>query len=326
MKSLLKIFVLYIAFLYTLLDAHQSALSYLKVTAGENGRLDLQIQKPLADLGKDDLKIIYPGSCYEISLQQEQKKGYLITRKTLLCTQKALSNEQIRITNLAEQDAGVIVDVYTPSFSHEKVLLTASNPFISLKGEAKPKGFLAFIQLGTEHILQGYDHLLFVLSLLLLVQNWKRLVWTVSAFTVAHSLTLGLAALGMVAFSIPYIEALIALSIVFLVREILTGDGSTLTYRYPWSIAFLFGLVHGFGFAAALDQTGIRLENFYSTLFLFNLGVELGQILFILLIWISTYLLYKQLDKYADKIKKMTLYLIGIIASYWFLQRLFVLI
>ena len=140
-----------------------------------------------------------------------------------------------------------------------------------------------YLRLGIEHILTGPDHLLFVLCLLLLVPSLGKLLATVTAFTLAHSLTLGAATLGFIDLPAPPIEAMIALSIVFLAAELLRGDAgrSAITRSYPWLLAFSFGLLHGLGFAGALAEIGLPHGEIPAALFAFNIGVELGQLAFI---------------------------------------------
>ena len=146
--------------------------------------------------------------------------------------------------------------------------------------------------LGVEHILEGYDHLLFVLALVLIVSNRWMLVKTITSFTVAHSITLGLATLGFVNFPSRPVEATIALSIVFLAMEILRARMGRpgLTYKAPWIVGYGFGLLHGFGFAGALSDIGLPQSEIPIALLFFNIGVELGQLLFIAVVLLIFYL------------------------------------
>ena len=189
----------------------------------------------------------------------------------------------------------------------------------SLAGAAR-----RYLALGVEHILLGADHLLFVLGLLLLVRGPWLLFKTITAFTVAHSLTLGLATFGLVALPPGTVEAAIALSIVFLAVEILhdrQGRGG-LTQRYPWLIAFLFGLLHGLGFASALAAVGLPAAEVPLALLFFNLGVELGQLLFVAAV-LSLWLAARRLQiHWPAWVEPLPAYAIGTIASFWFLERL----
>lgn len=182
-----------------------------------------------------------------------------------------------------------------------------------------------YLLLGVEHILSGFDHLLFVLCLLLVVQGIWPLVKTISAFTLAHSITLGLATLGFVNFSSVLVEATIALSIVFLAAEILRhrrGDTLlTLTYRAPWLIAFGFGLLHGFGFAGALANLGLPQSEIPIALLFFNLGVEAGQLLFVAVIMLLGFALHKLSNTRQEFLLRATAYGIGGMATFWFIQR-----
>ena len=182
-----------------------------------------------------------------------------------------------------------------------------------------------YLSLGVEHIALGIDHLLFVLCLLLVVQGIWPLVKTITAFTLAHSITLGLATLGFVQFSPAPVEASIALSIVFLAAEVLrrrhAGGYVTVTYRAPWLIAFGFGLLHGLGFAGALADLGLPQKEIPIALLFFNIGVELGQLLFVGVILLVGYALHWLGQQQRDLLTRVTAYGIGGLAAFWFLQR-----
>ena len=180
-----------------------------------------------------------------------------------------------------------------------------------------------YTALGIEHILSGVDHLLFVLGLLLLLDTGWRLVKTITSFTVAHSITLGLASLGLIHVPLRSVEAVIALSIVFLAIEVLHKQrGQTsVAGRYPWAVAFGFGLVHGLGFASALNALGLPDREIPSALFFFNVGVEIGQVLFVLVILA----LRGTISRFGVAVprwtQKVPAYGIGIVATFWFAQR-----
>ena len=181
--------------------------------------------------------------------------------------------------------------------------------------------------LGFEHILAGLDHLLFVLGLLLIVKGNWLLVKTITAFTVAHSITLGLATLGFVNVPSKPVEAAIALSIVFLAMEIIKGwqGRYSLTHRKPWIVAFGFGLLHGLGFAGALSEIGLPPPEIPIALLFFNVGVEIGQLFFVLLILSIRLILLKLGLGWQAWSRLITVYSIGTIAFYWLLERSFAL-
>ena len=203
-------------------------------------------------------------------------------------------------------------------------------PLSELKAGAASLGSLAtrYLQLGAEHILLGIDHLLFVLGLLLLqglaVQGFWKLLKTITAFTVAHSITLAFAVLGV--FPVPGapIEVLIALSIIFLAREILMGQRGqqSLAHSKPWILAFVFGLVHGFGFAGALGELGLSNADIPLALLFFNLGVEAGQVAFICGLIVVNLLIRKYLSQLLFSVQRGLAYGLGGIATFWFMQRL----
>lgn len=194
-----------------------------------------------------------------------------------------LDGQTASVEGLPETVTDVLLRVTTADGRQVDAVLKPSQPAMKL-ALSKPSGLAvpAYLRLGVEHILTGFDHLLFVLGLLLLVGPSWRLVKTITAFTVAHSLTLGLAALGYIAFPSAVIEALVALSIVFVASELVPGRSEeTLARRRPWLIAFVFGLLHGMAFAGALAEIGLPAKAAPQALFLFNVGVEIGQLLFI---------------------------------------------
>ena len=199
-------------------------------------------------------------------------------------------------------------------------------PLPQLKAGAASLGSLAlrYLMLGAEHILFGIDHLLFVLGLLLLLQGFWKLFQTITAFTVAHSITLAFAVLGV--FPVPNapIEVLIALSIVFLAREIIMGQRgeSTLVHTKPWVVAFVFGLFHGFGFAGALGELGLSDGDIPLALLFFNLGVEGGQIAFICVLIAINYGFNRFLSHLFLSLQRGVAYGLGAIATYWFIERL----
>jgi len=181
-----------------------------------------------------------------------------------------------------------------------------------------------YLALGVEHIVFGIDHLLFVLGLLVLVRGLWPLVKTVTAFTVAHSVTLGLAVLGYIPVHRAPVEASIALSIVLLAREIVTGHrgGVHLVHRRPWLVAFAFGLLHGLGFAGALGEIGLRSGDIPLALLFFNVGVEAGQLAFITALLILHRLLRKATSNLLPRMEPALGYALGALAMFWLFQRL----
>ena len=187
-----------------------------------------------------------------------------------------------------------------------------------------------YLTLGVEHILEGYDHLLFLVCLMLIAGTGRRILITITGFTIAHSITLALSALGVVHVPIAPVEAAIALSIVFLAVEIVRGDKNSFTYRYPIAVSSSFGLLHGFGFAAVLGETGLPQTEIPAALLFFNVGVEIGQILFVAVV-MAVYQLIRFVgrtsfdrDLSIDALRPLqtpAAYAVGILGSFWMIQR-----
>lgn len=249
-----------------------------------------------------------------------------------------LSGGTIRIIGLTGTLTDVLVRLERLDGTTEVTRLTPSRPSFVV-GAAPTRTAVArtYLTLGVEHILTGVDHLLFVLGLLLLVRGLGRLVKTVTAFTVAHSVTLTLAALGFVHVPPPPVEAVIALSIVFVAAEILrsrgmtAGASSSLAQRQPWLVAFSFGLLHGLGFAGGLSEAGLPEGHIPLALLLFSIGVEVGHFAFIsgaiAVMWLggrtadrlSLAVLY---PRPMALVRLVPAYVIGGTATFWLIERL----
>jgi len=187
-----------------------------------------------------------------------------------------------------------------------------------------------YARLGVKHILEGWDHLLFLVCLILVAGTRKKLLITITGFTLAHSITLALSALNFVQIPIPPVEAAIALSVVFLATEIAVQNKNSLTYKYPILVSSSFGLLHGFGFAAVLGEIGLPQQEVITSLLFFNIGVEIGQVLFIVgvlvALWIgrrimSVFWIDNGFNLSTRTMEKVTVYAVGCVASYWVVER-----
>lgn len=215
--------------------------------------------------------------------------------------------------------SAVLVKIHWSDGQMRVYTLTSGQPAVQLFGaadDARGMGEIAsaYTVLGVEHILSGFDHLLFVLALLFLVGFNRRLVWTITAFTLAHSVTLVLSVLGWLTLRQPPVEATIALSIVLVAGEAL-HQRPTLSRRWPALVAFLFGLVHGLGFAGALTQFGLPQNHLAVALLSFNLGVELGQMMLVALAFVAVRLLSR--GSVVQRARTPALYMMGGVAAYW---------
>jgi hydrogenase/urease accessory protein HupE len=203
-----------------------------------------------------------------------------------------------------------------------------TDPVVTLQGQRTwGDGAREYLGLGIQHILLGMDHLLFVLGLLLIVRGWRRLVKTITAFTLAHSITLALATLGYASVPIPPLNAAIALSILFLGPEILRAwrGETSFTIRHPWVVAFAFGLLHGFGFASGLVELGLPRSEIPWALLMFNIGVELGQLAFVLMA-LAVARAIRELEFRVPRAVELTpAYVVGAFGAYWTIDRVLVM-
>lgn len=245
-----------------------------------------------------------------------------------------LTGDRLHITGLAATMTDALVRVENLDGTTQLTRLTPSSPsFVVAAAPSALEVTRTYLVLGVEHILFGVDHLLFVLALLILVKGWRKLVGTITAFTVAHSITLAAATLGFVHVPSKPVEATIALSIVFVACEIVRRrqGRSGLTEAWPWIIAFTFGLLHGFGFAGALREVGLPQNAIPLALLFFNVGVEVGQLLFITLamavITAAVYLARKLnrsniTPQFAFSWSEtISAYAIGAVAAFWLIER-----
>jgi len=316
----MKLFFLF--FLSLPLFAHQTGLSFLDLKEFSPTNIAVTYKKPLSDTRTGDITINYPDNCfYQSPFHTKISNGYIIKTTTLECPKDGLQNKRIWIEGLVKTDRGILVYYTndTNSFSKKKVL-RSNSPFISLEKETTQLQLtLSYIYLGITHILMGYDHLMFVLLLLLLAKNLKQLFFTVTAFTLSHSITLTCSVLDLFYLPPPFVEMMIALSIIFLAKELLLQQ-ETFTKRYLPLSSFSFGLLHGFGFSSALKDIGLPHNDIPLALFSFNVGIEIGQVIFILFV-----LGIEQLLKYFGYnlfvLKHKIAAAVGILAAFWFWQR-----
>ena len=235
-----------------------------------------------------------------------------------------LAGETLSITGQATGVTDVIVRVEAADGSVQVERLPLEKPWFTVRAPAG-QGEIAwsYFVLGVEHILIGIDHLLFVLALLLIVQGPRRIIATVTAFTVAHSITLVAASLGWVSVPGPPVEAIIALSIVFVAAEALQGlrGNPGLTFRAPWIVAFSFGLLHGLGFAGALAEIGLPQIAIPLALLTFNVGVEVGQLIFVAVVLTTFAIAGRLWRRPAGWLLPTTAYAIGSVAAFWTIER-----
>ena len=260
--------------------------------------------------------------------RQPLTPGAVVVRGTLEVP-GGLEGQTLAVAGLEATVTDVLVRIHHADGRLETHMLSPSKPSITLGESAGGRQHaLGYLQLGVQHIGLGVDHLLFVLGLLLIVSDRWKLLKTISAFTVAHSLTLAAATLGLASIPMSPLNALIALSIFFLGPEIVRAwrGETSFTIRHPWVVAFGFGLLHGFGFASGLTSLGLAPGEIVSALLWFNVGVELGQLAFVIscLALIRSFKTLKvQWPRWAEVLPG---YAVGTLGAYWTIQRIAMLL
>ena len=252
-----------------------------------------------------------------------------VFRRVVTIGDRGLEGSEIRFPGLERTVTDVFVRLKRLDGTAMTAVARPSKPYAQLRGERVWYVTAGdYIGLGFHHILQGLDHLLFIRGLLLIVQGRMTLLKTITAFTLAHSITLGIATLGYARAPLPPLNAAIALSILFLGPEIVRSwrGETSLTIRYPWVVAFLFGLLHGFGFASGLSTTGMPKAELPPSLLFFNVGVELGQLVFVFTA-LALVRSFKVLEvRWPRWVEALPGYAVGSLGAYWTIQRTAVLL
>jgi len=270
--------------------AHPLAPSLLELTAGEAGVFDVRWKTPSLRAPGADVDPILPGHCSAIGERRaEPGPSHVEFFWQVDCGEAGLEGQTLSVSGLDRSRTTALVRVVFADGTLAKGLVRADAPnFEVASGEGVA---LAYSLLGFEHILLGPDHLLFVLGLMLLIHGARRLVGAISFFTVGHSITLALAILDQVRVPQSIVEVGIAISLVVVALELVkaeTGERELSWLRVrPWVVSFGFGLLHGLGFAGALRETGLPSGEIPLALFFFNVGIEVGQLFFIAVVWLG---------------------------------------
>jgi hydrogenase/urease accessory protein HupE len=303
--------------------AHEVRPAYLDLQEERSGEFSVLWKTPMLGDLRLALDPVFSGSVEALTPVATRMTGDAAVR-TWRLRADSLRGQTLRIAGLESTLTDALVRITFADGSSWVQRLTPQQPesFIPMRQDSW--GVAAtYLVLGVEHILTGIDHLLFVLALLLLTTGTWRLVKTVTAFTVAHSITLGLATLGIVHVPSKPVEAIIALSIVFVAAEIVHArQGQVgLAAHMPWIVAFTFGLLHGFGFAGALSETGLPEGHIPVALLFFNLGVEAGQLLFVAAVLALVAVARRIHIAWPRWAELVPPYAIGSLAMFWVIQR-----
>ena len=314
--------------------AHEVRPAYLELTQIGGDTYDLLWKVPARGDQRLGLHLRLPEGTLVVALPVTSFAGNAWIERSRIRRPSGLIGGEFTVEGLAATLTDALARVVRADGSTQVERLTPSNPSFIVEASPKPIEIVrTYLVLGVEHILLGTDHLLFLLALLLLVSGWRRLVATITAFSVSHCFTLTLATLGYVRIPAAPTEAAIALSILFVAGEIVHRDQGRagFAHRWPWSVSFLFGLLHGLGFAGALHEIGLPQTEIPLALAFFSVGVELGQLSFVttaLLLMAAGRRLVIALRDGADLplprpalLETAGAYAIGGVAAYWLIER-----
>jgi hydrogenase/urease accessory protein HupE len=306
--------------------AHEVRPAYLAITERAPETYDIVFKVPAMG---DDLRLGLALRLPEDAETVEPSRGAFTGRahveRSTIRRAGGLDGATIAIDGLAATLTDALVRVERRDGHVQTLRLTPDAPSFTVVAAAGAASVArTYLALGVEHILFGVDHLLFVLALLILVPSRRLLFWTITAFTLAHSITLAAATLGWVSVPPPPVEAVIALSVVFVASEILhvRAGRPGLSARQPWLVAFTFGLLHGFGFAGALHEIGLPARAIPLALLAFNVGVEIGQLLFVGAVLVGAAAVARLRIPIPRPWREVAAYGIGTIAAYWLIERL----
>ena len=328
MHRLLPLFFLF-AFLVPA-HAHEVRPGYIEITEVARDSFDIVWKQPVRSAGANavaglGLRPVFPENCARLGDSRMRRlPGALVEKFSLTCD-GGLFGQSIGVEGLQRTITDVLVQLALIDGGRYSLRLTADAPVQTFSGGGT--FLMAYFGLGVEHLVFGLDHILFVLGLVLLVQGWRSLIYVITAFTLAHSLTLGLSMLGRISAPSAVVEAIIALSILFVAIELLQPPEkrSALAARYPQAMAFGFGLLHGFGFAGVLGEIGLPRDVELAALALFNIGLEVGQLLVVAAMVLFMRFVKPALlahEKWAPALQQVPIIAIGGISVYWLLDRL----
>lgn len=315
-KLLFSLLLLFFVYAFpTTASAHESRPLYIEITEIKANTYKVQMKVPPVVNNNNQPKIVFPKSC------ERKSHSYF---KIFKCKQSIVRSEIV--INYPKFSPSVSTMIRFKNLEGELYteLLTPEERSWQIPSSETVSGIAAqYTKLGIDHIWSGWDHLLFLVCLLFIAGTGRRILITITGFTVAHSVTLFLSALELVRIPIPPVEAVVALSVVFLASEIARSHRDTLTWKYPIVVSSSFGLLHGFAFAAVLGEIGLPQTELLTGLLFFNVGVEIGQIIFVLsVIALLEVLMVTSLDLKKPILEKSAAYAVGTLAAFWMFERI----
>lgn len=311
-------------------SSHEMRPAYLEIRETTPGNYDVLWKVPArGETERLSLQVRFADDVEEVTEPVGGVVGEAHVQRWRIQREGGLAGTPIEIAGLSSTFTDVLARVELIDIDPQAVLLKPQNPtFVVAEIPSRWEVASTYLQLGVEHILLGVDHLLFVLGLLILVDRRWMLVKTITSFTIAHSITLALSTFAIIKVPEAPLNAAIALSILFLGPEIVRqwrGETS-FTIRHPWIVAFLFGLLHGIGFASGLSLTGVPRPEIPNALLFFNLGVELGQLGFVAVVLALLWSFRRLEIRWPRYAQRLPGYTVGTLGGFWTIQRTLMLI
>jgi len=312
----------------SLADALAPQLLELKEHA--QGHISMKWKMSLKKVSPLKLAPVLSNGCEQV-LRDEQEAGQIRhTQWDLHCVSDTLVGKTISMQGLDSSGASVLLKVNLRDGQFYQRILSSENTSYKVpEAQSRLEVFSNYVAMGVKHLLVGVDHILFVICLVLLVTARRKLILVVSMFTLGHSITLSLSTLGLVTVSTALAEVFIAFSVVYAAAELLDKNNKSLIRRYPAIMAAAFGLLHGLGFASVLSDVGVPQLHIPLSLFAFNVGIEIGQLIVIFLLLALTFLLRSFIGKVKGReVKvgelkpKLPIYAVGCLSSLWFWERM----
>ena len=305
-------------------SAHEVRPAYLNVQEEAPNEFSVLFKTPMQGDTRLALKALFSARIETVTPIVSRPTGDAMIQTWRMRTLESLAGQNVLIDGLQNTMTDALVRVEFATGNTWTARLTPSEPSATIPASQSAWAvFATYVRHGIEHIAFGFDHLLFVTGLMLIVRDWRRLVKAITAFTVAHSMTLTCATLGWVTLPSRPVEVMIAISIVMVAAEVVHMERGKLSLPLvrPWMLAFAFGLLHGFGFAGALVELGLPQGDIPLALLAFNVGVEIGQLAFIAVLLSAVYLA-RRLVTIPREATVASAYAIGIVAAFWCAQRL----
>ena len=309
--------------------AHQFAPALLEIEELSADEANVSWKQPAVRVQGSQLRPVLPVECEGIGDPEVKTEGTGMRARWRMHCPGGLTGKSVGVEGIASSQADVLLRVALRDGRRIRHVLKAESPSFRIDADSSRTGvFKDYALLGVQHILTGWDHLLFILALVLLVGWGRSLLWTITSFTVGHSITLALASLGLVHVPQAPIEAAIASSIYVLAVELtnVRQGRPTLTQRAPWAVATSFGLLHGLGFAGALAAVGLPTAEIPLALFSFNVGIELGQLAFVSVVLLIAAAVRRVPISWPQWSHAVPAYGIGAMSAFWVLQRTFALL